>query len=496
MPFKKYIYFVIRFTLALIIVVTLTRDIFSNSKFSFGPTQTVITFLGVILFLISYLDINGLIKGTDTHKNKSFALIDVIIILLFGLFSYIYFYGRWRGIIPNVKLVGDSAMLASIAASIDHPLNFTKDYIFSNPIYGKSYIAFHIPIIRFLAGIIKDYGLSTILILFPTVLLHLTGYYFLGKYFLKDRVKGVIFTLLVSVNFVYITWDYWGISTDPQPRFLYQAILPFLLLAAYHYKDNPPRWPFVLLFAGILFYIHSISGLGIGFMLLFGYLFRRNNKITIALKVKYIIISTIVFLGSITPFIIMYLNNFIQSSPVDYSSAASFVYNYFSMWLDIPKIINVYIGQLWMKGILPYALICLPLLLIFKFILKDINLIIYWFLVLILFSIIIPWVEHTIEIQLKIMPYQMDLVRNLRYTVPIIILVICLVVDKMTYLLKENNKSLFIYFSIIMFIPLSIQSQNGIFDTNNLFKTGYTCILAQTNFCASENPCFKHEFSD
>jgi hypothetical protein len=48
-----------------------------------------------------------------------------------------------------------------------------------------------------------------------------------------------------------------------------------------------------------------------------------------------------------------------------------------------------------------------------------------------------------------------------------------------------NNRGLFIYFSIVLYIALNFQLPNGIFDANNLFKTGYTCIFSPTNRCSN-----------
>ena len=56
----------------------------------------------------------------------------------------------------------------------------------------------------------------------------------------------------------------------------------------------------------------------------------------------------------------------------------------------------------------------------------------YWVAGLLLFSIFTPWLEHTIEQKFQILPVHLDLVRSLRYTIPLIFMIAFFILIKVT----------------------------------------------------------------
>ncbi len=92
----------------------------------------------------------------------------------------------------------------------------------------------------------------------------------------------------------------------------------------------------------------------------------------------------------------------------------------------MPQIGKDYLFRLSAYLILPVAImgIIYTYLKLRKKELEQAKLVGLWLIGLILISFIFPWIEHILENQFHRLPLQMDLVRNLRYTIPLLYLFI------------------------------------------------------------------------
>lgn len=126
------------------------------------------------------------------------------------------------------------ANIAGFAAAGDYPDAFRKDALLSNPDNFRFYATIHIPLIRAIAKISGSYATAFSSLIIPTVFLHLSGFYTLGRTVLKSRYWSVLLaaSTLVPVN-LKILGLFWGIYPDVLPRIAFQAFLPFLLSLAY-----------------------------------------------------------------------------------------------------------------------------------------------------------------------------------------------------------------------------------------------------------------------
>ena len=361
------------------------------------------------------------------HEKKFW--IDVVLIALFFTIAVIVFLGRWSGIKPYTELWTDAGVVSSFSAALDFPEHFTNDALLSDARRPKGYLAMHVPLLRLLTKVTGDYGYSFCLLIIPVLFLHLTGYYLLANYLFRNRIMAISFSAINLVTIYYGVRDYWGFFIDPQPRLLFQAILPFLLLFALWGLDKPKWWIAIMAGCGILFYFHALSGIAIGLMIWFGLMFSPLPNISRKKHLLYIVLSGIAFLVFFVPLIDFYftnvtsisLNSTSEQPLIPYDIAYPYFFAIFNDLLNINTVFTGFISQMTSYLLLPLGLIGMigTLYLASDDDKKRAKFISYWFAAIILISIIIPWIEHFIESKLQILPIQIDSARNLRYTIPI-----------------------------------------------------------------------------
>lgn len=106
---------------------------------------------------------------------------------------------------------------------------------------------------------------------FPMTLLHLAGFYLLGRRLGGNAIWGV---LLGLSSFVCIEWPigHWGLNAYPRSTGLYSAFLPYFLLAFFHFRERPLWWIGLFAMLGLLgSYIHQISTPFVAFSLWCGF---------------------------------------------------------------------------------------------------------------------------------------------------------------------------------------------------------------------------------
>ena len=135
------------------------------------------------------------------------------------------------------------------------PEFFQQDALLGEPKNFRFYQTVHLYILPWLKKLVGDYGTAFISTLGITVFLQLLGFYLLGWLLLGDRFLAVLLAIL-SLSHVRLNMlsDYWGFFSDPLPRNTFQAFLPFLLSAAYYWRQQPRYWPGLMALAGLGMY--------------------------------------------------------------------------------------------------------------------------------------------------------------------------------------------------------------------------------------------------
>ncbi|MEW5858705.1 MAG: hypothetical protein AB1861_15170 [Cyanobacteriota bacterium] len=377
--------------------------------------------------------------NANLAKNK-IAVIDCFIIVCFALFSLLYFLGRWKGAYPFVFLDGDTANIASFAAAWDHPRMFHGDEVLGNPSNFRFYATIHIPIIRSLAKITGDYGTAFISLLMPHIFLQLLGFYLFGIVLFQSRYWAVLLTIVTSILIWLNLGEYWGIYTDVQPRFSFQALLPYLLAATLYWGRKPSFWPWLMGMVGIFIYIHPVSAPAWIVAIWLGLLALKPASYPFKKAIGYMLVSGAVCLAVTLPWFIHYLDNYAHGSTEHYEQVYDLMKFRFSEgYLDLPLAIQKFVSIVWNKGILPLGIMGAAIVLwLRRKNYSSVLLIGLWLGGLLLASVVIPLIDHAIARAYQLIPVQVDLIRGIRYTVPIMLL-FCL--WSLAEISKKLNKS-------------------------------------------------------
>jgi len=357
-------------------------------------------------------------------------LLEIIIVTSFCLFlALLLFFARWNGFTPFPFLHGDAANIAGFAAAFDHPELFKGDGVLGDPKNFRLYSVLQVHLVRLLAKLTGDYGTATVILLIPYVFLQLIGFYWLGRVLFASRYWAILLSL---TNFVFVNlpYSYWGISADPQPRMAFQAVLPFLLLATYRWRGTPKAWLWLLIGAGLLVYVHPVGGFVWGPTLWLGFWLFLPKAWALPKRLTFMFLVGIAFAAAVSPYLIHYFQNHaFGRPPIDsdivyqimgqrlrrgYVDIPFALANYLLFWLYPPRallLIMAVIGP-WVivlrhkypgKGSLPF-------------------LVGIWSAGILLFSAVIPLVEQSIEKSLGLVPTQIDLIRGLRFLVPLVLM--------------------------------------------------------------------------
>jgi O-antigen/teichoic acid export membrane protein len=350
---------------------------------------------------------------------------DWLAVLAFLAFAMVYFLGRLQGNYPVVILTGDGGNIASYAAALDHPGWFQAD-----PALGDSnnigiYATIHIPLIRALNHLTGDYGLAYAWLVLPQTFLQLLGFYMLGRVLYKNRFWAFLLAFLTAMTVINIgLGEIWGVWQDALPRVTFQSLLPFLLTLTLTWKNRPGRWPWLMLFAGLLVYVHPISApawglaiwLGLWLLQPKGWSWKRRILIMLGLGVLFLVV--------LVPFAINYLSYRGRDQAADYNTVMAILQTYSpANLLNIPTALWNFMQNMTRSLLLPVALAGFVATWFLK---KNdrtlVGVVLLWMAGILITSVFIPFSEQMIEQRLHILPFETELVRCIRYFVPLLLL--------------------------------------------------------------------------
>ena len=272
-----------------------------------------------------------------------------------------------------------------------------------------------------LKKLVGDYGTAFISTLGITVFLQLLGFYLLGWLLLRDRFLAVLLAIL-SLSHVRLNMlsDYWGFFSDPLPRNTFQAFLPFLLSAAYYWRQQPRYWPGVMVLAGLGMYLHPVSAPIWGVAIWLGFLVYVPASWSWAKKILVLFGVGLSYVITITPFAFNYFTYHAPSQTQDHQQVWGMVSSCFC-----PGFSNIFhtLKAFFSDPLLVWLFLCLILSLLYlarRYPEKRlVGLLSAWLGGIILIAVIIPMAEQAISRVLQRIPLELDLIRGLRFIVPL-----------------------------------------------------------------------------
>jgi hypothetical protein len=347
--------------------------------------------------------------------------------VLLGLWSMLYFLGTWGGSVPFVFLGGDTANIASFAAGIWYPENFVTDPVLGDYDNFRIYMVVHILALEPLRLLTGDYGTAFMVLLGPHLFIQGLGFYILGNVVFHARWWAALLSVcsLATVP-IESLGEYWGSWPQVQPRLSFQAILPFLLVLAIAWRSRPERWSWLMAGAGLLVYVHSVSAPALGFALWLGLWICHPPTWSLTKRITTMLRLGAVFLAVITPFTLNYVGHFEHGSTTDFVATIGLLKTIYAPgYLELPTTIRIVASQMASNGLLLGALAGdLVAFLLLPADRKVIALANVWLVGFLTVSTVVPTAEHAVSMSLQRLPLQLDLVRSVRYAVPLLLLLV------------------------------------------------------------------------
>lgn len=352
---------------------------------------------------------------------SSWNSLDLIILIFFVIVAFTFQISKLSIGFPNVILGGDAANIASFAAGRAFPQLFTGDAILGDLRNIGLYVTIHIPITIWLEKLVGNFGLAYSLLLFPHVLLQYVIYYIFGKVLFKNRYWGFLFSLAISAPLELAGGEVWGVVGDAMPRFTFQVLIPIILIILLTtWRNRPGRWPWIMVIAGLMAFIHPVSTPSWAFALWLGFLPCMPSEYNLGRKLREMLKLGLILVLALLPYVVIYLS-YKQGgrSNTNYDLVYLILTNYFpNDILNIPGAVSTLIQATGQYGLLWYALIGLAFTYIYFHSERPIvKQMLIWMVGISVVSIVIPYIEQIIERTLRIIPLQTELMRGMRYLV-------------------------------------------------------------------------------
>jgi hypothetical protein len=436
------------------------------------------------------------------------------IVFLFLIITLFLTLGRVGTALDSFALLTpDLGVYATFAAAQEMPELFVNDPFLSNEKNINSYNMILVPLIKALKGVVGNYGTACAILLPFFLFLHLLGWYVLGIALFKNPWMGLLMSLLVSTPLL-TYYDYWGLILDALPRFLYQGTIPFLLALSIWRGHDLRRWPIMLGGVGLLNYVHPLSTPPWTVAVMLGLWLSASGK-GIWEKTRTMFLAAAVLLLVLAPFIMNYVRSTIveTSNAVGYDQTLTILQDRFitlegsnpvsalvvffagrrGMGLDLLWYLvwllgvgGIVFGLLWHRSLAEKAH------------LRQLG---AWMIGILIVGGFVPVLERIVFAYLERLPPEFEILKTLRYLVPLILLaaVYALWLAK-AHLQSERNlsslssSSMFWGISLLLLFAWGLTSQAGYPDFRNAVRQNLSCWRQRQLVCPL--PAISMDFVD
>ncbi len=348
-------------------------------------------------------------------------MLDAGILFLFFTFALFCHIGRTKGHSPFLGLGSDAAQIASLAAALDQPVFFEGDGLLGDPDNFRFYSTVHIPILRALTKFTGSYGDSFISMQGLFVFLQLTGFYLLGLVLFKSRFWAAVFSIICipRIWIGFATW--WGYYPDPLPRQMFSALIGFILAAAVYWRKEPLVCFAVMVTMGLMMYVHPVRAPTMAFAIWLGFWVCKPERWSRKFHLLWLGLCGLSFLLIVEPFLVTYLSHHEHGRTENYALIHQIMqYRFNPDFTQVPQALARVPGILF-QAILPAAGAWCVIVLTRRQRPKT-YIVGLWLIGIISVSVIIPLVERAVEGIFGIAPIEVDLVRGVRFVIPILLL--------------------------------------------------------------------------
>lgn len=194
------------------------------------------------------------------------------VVLLAGCLSVILGLAGYAGSFRHLgeaQFGSDTLITISRALAAAHPSLYTNDFLFSQPqnyeFYTNASVWFF-QLVEYLdqGAFVTWYRVLNIVV----VALFLFSWFLLAFRLFGSGPVATAFTACCAVAVPVVSGDYWGLFDEPQARQMFSAVLPLILLAALSARHHVLDWIGVFMLMGAAMWLHPASGPPIALALL------------------------------------------------------------------------------------------------------------------------------------------------------------------------------------------------------------------------------------
>ena len=365
------------------------------------------------------------LAGLRANKGR-FNRWDALILVGFLAFASLYFLGRLQSNFPILVLTGDAGNITSFAAAQAHPELFRGDPVLGEANRTGFYATVHVPLIKALAPLAGgDFAWAYTWLVLPHIFLQLLGFYILGRVLFKNRFWALLLALLTAMPFLDVgVGEFWGIWRDAIPRVTFQTALPYLLALVVVWRDRPRRWPWLMIAAGLMVFFHSISAPAWGLAIWLGLWLYHPAGWKWPRRVGVMAGLGLLFLVALSPFAFIFLSYQSRGATSDYDLIMTII-NTFQPKniLNVGAALGDFLWAATRSLLLPLALIGFAAVWHFgRADRKLVKMVLLWVAGILITAILIPAGERVVEGIFRIPPIDTELVRGMRYLVPLMLL--------------------------------------------------------------------------
>lgn len=392
-------------------------------------------------------------KVDSAQKGKLVARTDIVIVFGMLFYAAVSWIGLWSDVDEYIFLGSDIAASSAMPAAQLYPERFEKDAVFYDLEKVQFYFVLQNQLIKLGYSLFGNIGDAVSMWVAPHMFLQLLGFYVLGRVLFKSRLWALSLSLLTAQYIHFNFGDFWGLYPSLIPRVTFQTALPFLLAAVYHWRDRPKLAPLFMFVAGLFFYLHPVSAPGVGFAIWSGYWFLLPRFSSAAKKVGFMFLIGCCFLVGAAPFIANYLIYHEHGATLDYETIIKiYEFRFLKGFLDQPAGIWHFFDYYMLPNYWYASGIIAGVFLAFKN--KIARTILGSIAGLYLVSIVVPLIDHWVAEYREQIPVQIDLVRNLRYSIPLSQILLLMGLFSLSRLPFLRNPALVASF-VLCFLPLS-----------------------------------------
>jgi hypothetical protein len=351
-----------------------------------------------------------------------------VVLLAFAILAF-WDYSGSIVVAPSVALGGDSTMILTRALAGLNPDLYRLDYLFSDAGNYTFYNNANVVLFQIAAALGSDRPDTVLRVLKGlTSFAFLLGWYLLGARLSGSWLAGVALALACTLTTPTVVGDYWGLYREAQPRVLFGACLPYIVLLAIDAR-RLGHWVATFVVSGFAFWLHPASGPPVALATMTAMVVGNHDRHKLPQLACYSLVSGLVYLAIIAPNFGQYVIDVLRAShggdPA--LTAEAMRLRFAEEYVDVLHGIDaglksIFAGPRSMLALLGIA----GAWLVWRKGAGDeqrrLRVVLIMLVAILALSCLVPVVENVAARAAGRQPLQLDLVRAVRYVVPLLLL--------------------------------------------------------------------------